>query len=191
MNSPVRSPLPAVATLLALVAAGQGRAHVADEIVVTLDPVTLTETVTMTAETLSMLAPIDADADGELTRGDLDLRRDALKVGVWDQAKLTPCTRGEEKAWLEPGYVALQAKFTCAEGELSQEFRWLMVLPPNYRVVFGNQVAKGDTRTLHVQRPGWKTERVFSVTVPLLVWGLIGGLLATVVGFWLVRRLRP
>lgn len=191
MNSPVRSPLPAVATLLALVAPAPVRAHVADEIVVTLDPATLTETVTMTAETLAMLAPIDADADGELTQADLDARRDAVKVGVWDQAKLEPCTRGEEKAWLEPGYVALRAKFTCANGELSQEFRWLMVLPPNYRVVFGNQVAKGDTRTLHVTRPEWKTERVLRLTVPMMVWGVIGGLVAIVVGFWLVRRLRP
>lgn len=175
---------------MVLFSARVAQAHVADEIVVTLDEAALTETITMTAETLSMLAPVDADGDGELTQADLDARKEALKVGVWDQAKLEPCTRAAETAWLEPGYVALKAVFTCREGELSQEFRWLMVLPPNYRVIFGSQVAKGDTRTLHVPRAA-KRAPAARVTTATWVWGVIGGVVATVVGFWLVRRLRP
>ena len=175
---------------MVLFVARLAQAHVADEIVVTLDEASLTETLTMTAETLSMLAPVDADGDGELTQADLDARKEALKVGVWDQARLEPCTRSQETAWLEPGFIALKAKFTCRDGELSQEFRWLMVLPPNYRVVFGNQVAKGDTRTLHVPR-ATKPPPDEGVTKATWVWGVVGGLVATVVGLWLVRRWRP
>lgn len=164
-------------------------AHAADEIIVTLDEASMTETVTMTADTLAMLAPIDADGDGELTQADLDARKDALKVGVWEQAKLQPCTRTNETATLEPGFVALRARFTCPpDGELTQDFRWLMVLPPTYRVIFGNQIAKGDARTLHV--PRWKTTKVVGFTLSTAVWGLIGGAVATIVGFWLVRRWR-
>ncbi len=163
-------------------------AHAADEIIVTLDEASMTETITMTADTLAMLAPIDADGDGELTQGDLDARRDALRVGVWDQAKLQPCTRSSETATLEPGFVALRARFSCPPGELTQDFRWLMVLPPTYRVIFGNQIAKGDARTLHVARAAPKAAP--GVTGATIWWGVAGGVVATIVGFWLVRRWR-
>jgi hypothetical protein len=132
-------------------------AHSADEIGVSLADVAhegaLTETISLTADTLALLAPIDANGDGELTQADLDARADALRVGVWDQARLLPCARHGESATLEPGYVTLKARFVCPEGvELTQEFRWLMVLPPNHRVVFGDQVAQGQLRTLHLTR---------------------------------------
>ncbi|MBL8950017.1 MAG: hypothetical protein JNK82_04515 [Myxococcaceae bacterium] len=163
--------------------------HVADEIVVTFDEATRVETVTMTADTLAMLAPIDADGDGELTQADLDARAEALKLGVWEQAKLSPCTRSRERASIEPGFVALTAKYECPPGgELSQEFKWLMVLPSNYRVIFGNQVAKGDSRTVHLTRSPPKAAE--PDVQSLVVWGLVGGAIATVVGFGLVRRLR-
>jgi len=161
--------------------------HVADEIVVSLDEQTMTQQITMTADTLALLAPVDADGDGELTQADLDARADAIRLGVWEQAKLEPCTRSGERASIEPGYVALTAKVECpAAGELTQEFKWLMVLPPNYRVIFGNQVAKGDLRTLHVAR----AKPAGPDAPSLVVWGLVGGLVATAVGFLLVRRLR-
>lgn len=161
-------------------------AHVADEIVVTLDEQGI-ETITMTADTLAMLAPIDANGDGELTQADLDARAAALKLGVWDQAKLEPCTRGGETATLEPGCVALTARFTCPPGtELTQEFRWLMVLPATYRVVFADQIAKGEQRTLHVAAAA----RAATPLGPRWLWGLVGGLIATLVGFGLVRRRR-
>ncbi len=165
--------------------------HVSDEIVVKLDENMRVETVTMTADTLALLAPVDADGDGELTQGDLDARADAIRLGVWEQAKLAPCTRSGERASIEPGYVALIATYQCpADGELSQEFKWLMVLPPNYRVLFGNQIAKGEQRTIHVTRA--RSQSIAHVELgSLVVWGLVGGLVATAVGFWLVRRLRP
>jgi hypothetical protein len=164
-------------------------AHAADEIIVTLDEQSMAQTVTMTADTLALLAPIDSDGDGELTQGDLDARRDAIRVGVWDQAKLQPCTRSNESATLEPGFVALRARYSCPpEGELTQEFRWLMVLPPTYRVIFGNQIAKGDARTLHVGRGAPKAAP--GISGATIFWGLAGGVVATLVGFWLVRRWR-
>ena len=66
-----------------------------------------------------------------------------------------------------------------------------MVLPSNYRVIFGNQVAKGELRTLHVPRavPA-SSARPPAEPWRLVLVGLLGGLVATVVGFWLVRRFR-
>jgi hypothetical protein len=214
-DSSVRSWLPAVLLTLVSVTA---HAHDADVIFVELaagQGGAYAERVTMTAATLGQLAPVDADGDGQLTQADLDARKDALRLGVWEQAKLTPCTRSNETARLEPGYVELTAQFQCAEGELSQEFRWLMVLPSNYRVQMGNQVADSAMRTLHMARPEmqWKTTPLLSVTLSSLSWlavaavaglcllavvaaltgrrrlalGLFGVALA-VLGFWLAER---
>ncbi|MBK7863362.1 MAG: hypothetical protein IPJ65_33130 [Archangiaceae bacterium] len=189
-----------------MLASASAAAHVADEIVVTLDEATLTETLTLTADTLAMLAPIDADADGELTQADLDARRAALVAGVWEQAKLEPCTRSAESASLEPGYVELKARFQCPPGELSQEFRWLMVLPPQYRVIAGDQVAHGDQRTVHLRRgvaeppPRGRFGPLDVAAAALIVAGAVGAaykrtrwpgaaLALFALGFWLVHRL--
>jgi hypothetical protein len=154
-------------------AAGQGGAYA--------------ERVTMTAATLGQLAPVDADGDGQLTQSDLDARKDALRLGVWDQAKLTPCTRSNETAELKPGYVELTAQFQCTEGELSQEFRWLMVLPSNYRVQLGNQVADSTMRTLHMARPEPAAEgRIYFVSSVVVFAGLL--MFAAAVAFVLKQR---
>jgi hypothetical protein len=139
----------------ALLVAKTAHAHAADEIIVTLTEQpdgTFIERITMTAQTLALLAPVDLDSDSELTQTELDEGAKALIAGVWEQAKLSPCARSSERAWLEISYVALSARFSCGDGELSQEFRWLMVLPATYRVVMGEQVARSDARTLHVPR---------------------------------------
>jgi hypothetical protein len=200
-DSSVRSWLPAVLlTLVSLTA----HAHDADVIFVELaagQGGAYAERVTMTAATLGQLAPVDADGDGQLTQADLDARRDALKVGVWDQAKLVPCTRSNETAELKPGYVELTAMFQCGEGELSQEFRWLMVLPSNYRVQMGNQVADATMRTLHVSAEKPSIEGGFGVLVVpavALVLACVAfilkrrrialGLALAAAGFWLAER---
>jgi len=188
----VRSWLPAV--LLVLIA-GAADAHDADVIFVELAKGpgdTFAERMTMTAATLGLLAPVDADGDGELTQKDLDARRDAVRVGVWDQALLTPCTRANETATLEPGYVALTAQFTCGPGELTQDFRWLMVLPSNYRVVMGQQQADATLRTLHVARPGqgWSTRQLLSVKLSSAAWLVALAALACTVGAMVAFVLR-
>ena len=161
----MRSWLPAVLPCLVAVTA---HAHDADVIFVELssgEGGAVAERVTMTAQTLAMLAPVDADGDGQLTQADLDARADALRLGVWEQAKLSPCTRSNETATLKPGYIELTARFACEHGELSQEFKWLQVLPSNYRVQMGNQVADSTMRTLHVGAPKTVIEGGFGVPV--------------------------
>jgi hypothetical protein len=122
------------------------------------------------------------------------------------------CNRAPARAsaTLEPGYVALTAHFSCPPGELTQEFRWLMVLPSNYRVVMGDQSADANLRTLHVQRPEWTTVKLVSFTLGWRLWVAVGaaglaalaaalrrrrfalafaGLALFALGFWLVERL--
>ncbi len=126
--------------------AATASAHDADVIYVTLTeapPGALEERVTLTASTLSQLAPIDADQDGALSQEDLDSRSAAIAAGVWDQMPLqaaTPCVRSSERALVRDGYVELVARFACPTGELSQDFRILRGLTSNYRVVLGRQV---------------------------------------------------
>ena len=132
--------------LAALLAAGSARAHDADIIYVLLTDAAgggLEEVVTLTAGTLSQLAPVDADADGALSQADLDARTAAINAGVWDQMTLeadVPCVRSGERAILRDGFVELVARFACAPGPLSQDFRILRVLTSNYRVVLGQQL---------------------------------------------------
>ena len=181
----MRLSLPAVALLLS----SGARAHVADEIVVAWNEASRTQTLTMTADTLAMLAPVDADADGELTQADLDARADAIRAGVWEQARLQGCSRSNERASIEPGYVALTARFDCPRGELTQDFRLLLVLPPNYRVVYGNQAARGELTTLHLGgvAMGEAAGEGLRWWIPA---GAAGAVALVVVGMWLVRRRR-
>jgi hypothetical protein len=104
--------------------------------------------VTLTAQSLALLAPVDADDDGRLTDGELQEAAPALRAGVWNQMPLAspgaPCERTAERAALREAYVELGAEYRCAPGELTQTFRILDVLPSNYQVVLG---AFGDGGT--------------------------------------------
>jgi hypothetical protein len=149
------------ALLAAVLLAPAAWAHDADVIYVRLTDAAageLDENVTLTAGTLSQLAPIDADGDGALSQSDLDARTDALRAGVWDQMPLeaqTPCARRAEKAVLRDGFVELAARFSCGPGALNQEFRILRGLTSNYRVVLGRQLEGDSGRTFaqgNVQR---------------------------------------
>jgi hypothetical protein len=168
--------------LVAAVFAGVARAHDADLVYVLVrvpdgaPPDELLETVTLTPGALGLLAPVDADGDGVLTQADLDARGPSVKAGVWDDMPLSTgaaCNRSAERAWLREGYVELEARFRCGAGELRQDFRFLRVLPTNYRVVLGSQLdgernrafAQGTLTSLVVPRPappGWWSREAFA-----------------------------
>jgi hypothetical protein len=171
--------------VLALVLAGsapEAQAHDADVVYVLVRSrsgaaTELVETVTLTASTLGQLAPVDADEDGLLGQADLDERAASLKAGLWDDMPLTAggglCSRSNERAWLREGFVELEAVFGCGAGELRQDFRFLRVLPTNYRVVLGSQFdgernrsfAQGTHSSVTVPRPpkpGWWSTVAFS-----------------------------
>lgn len=156
------------ALLAAISFAGAARAHDADVIFALVEQRdgALLETVTMTSSSLGLLAPVDADGDGALSQEDLDARAAALRAGVWEDIPLSAgaarCTLGPTTARVREGFVELQARFTCPDGELRQDFRVLRVLPANYRVVLGSQldgergargVAQGTFTTLSIPRP--------------------------------------
>ncbi len=123
--------------------------------------------VTLTAQSLQLLAPVDADEDGRLTADELQRGAAAIGAGLWNQMPLRaasgPCTRTGDTALLRDTYVELHADFACGEGELTQTFRILDVLPSNYQVVLGaygdgglrNQgFARGHSQTLTVLGTG-------------------------------------
>ncbi|MBX7096647.1 MAG: hypothetical protein K1X89_02950 [Myxococcaceae bacterium] len=113
----------------------------------------LTESITATAQTLALLAPLDADDDGRLDQADLDARTAALVAGVWDQVPLrasAACLRFGEAAFLRDGYLELTAGFTCPPGELSQDFRVLRVLPAGYSVRLSSDLG-GEVREATAQ----------------------------------------
>ncbi len=136
-----------LAVPLALVlGAGVARAHDADIIYTQVrrtqaDAPEVRVLLTLTASTLSLILPADADGDGAVSQADLDARRAALEVGLWDALPLTaggaPCTRKEHAAQVRETYVELTATFTCPPGTLRQTFTVLSLLPSNYRVVLG------------------------------------------------------
>lgn len=142
-------------------------AHDADVLYARLEttPTGLTEIITLTNATLLQLAPVDADGDSLLTQNDLDSRADAIVAGVWNDLPLTaggvPCTRANERALLEDGFISLSADWVCGEGDLRQDFKILRILPTNYRVVLGSQLegergrrfAQGVFTALEVPRP--------------------------------------
>ncbi|MFT3836033.1 MAG: hypothetical protein QM723_03420 [Myxococcaceae bacterium] len=176
------------------------------------------ERITMAAGTLGQLAPVDADNDGELTDADLSHRQDAVRAGVWEQMPLfageKPCTYADPKIAIRDTYLELWARFSCGDGELKQELKWLRILPSNYRVVVGSQldgergsqVAQGNVQTLYLPRPSahrapllpWEAGAVFAalgVTVGALGFGrkktqaralLALGLVLVAVGGWVL-----
>jgi hypothetical protein len=126
---------------------------------------TLFEIVTLSNATLELLAPVDANDDGLVSQEDLDARAGALKAGFWNDVPLSAgrvaCTRFDEAARAEDGFVTLTAHWRCLEGDLRQDFKVLRVLPTNYRVVLGSQLdgergqrfAQGVFTALEVPRP--------------------------------------
>ena len=156
-----------LAFFLFCLCSGVARAHDADVIYVLVEAHAehLEETVTLTASSLGQLAPVDADGDSELSQADLDARADSVRVGVWEQMPLSAggkaCVRGDERSTLREGFVELRAQLSCGEGELRQDFRFLSILPTNYRVVLGSQLdgernrafAQGTLTALSISRP--------------------------------------
>jgi hypothetical protein len=134
-----------IAAILSL--SGRTYAHSADIIYVLIHSDehragTLTETLTMSPETLLKLAPVDADSDGEVTQKELESKSKAIELGVWNDAPLQstiPCKRIASLANARPGFIELSAQFECTPGPLTQDFRLLRVLPANYRVMIGSQ----------------------------------------------------
>ncbi len=147
-------------TLLLCLLAGAARAHDADLIYARLDVTRspgaqrVQEVLTLAPGALIQLAPVDADGDRQLTQAELDAHADALAAGVWEQAPLKAgaslCTREAAAAVLKDSHVELSARFRCPEGELSQTFRLLSVLPAGFRVVAdgSDQFAQGHLQTL-------------------------------------------
>ncbi|WP_164021141.1 HupE/UreJ family protein [Pyxidicoccus trucidator] len=102
------------------------------------------QVLTLTAGTLGLLLPADADGDGTVSQADLESRRAALEVGVWDALPLTaggqPCARTSHSALFRQTYVELSATFTCPPGPLRQTYTVLSVLPVGYRVILGSSL---------------------------------------------------
>jgi hypothetical protein len=141
---------PRVVLAVLLLAAGAASAHDADilysQVRRTQGPESseVRQVLTLTAGTLGLLLPADADGDGTVSQADLDARRAALEVGVWDAVPLTaggqPCTRTAHAALLRQTYVELSATFTCPPGPLRQTYTVLAVLPAGYRVILGSSL---------------------------------------------------
>jgi hypothetical protein len=91
-----------------------------------------------------------------------------------------PCTRSGEAAFAREGLVELQARFRCVAGDLRQDFRFLRVLPANYRVTVssrfeagrGTVFAQGSLTSVSIARPALPREW----SVPALRRGLGEGL---------------
>jgi hypothetical protein len=131
--------------LALLLGAGAARAHDADIIYTQVRRTQegspeVRVRLTLTASTLSLLLP--ADGDGNLSQAELDARRAALEVGIWDALPLTaggqPCTRQEHAALRAETFVELTASFVCPPGPLRQTYTVLSLLPANYQVVLGS-----------------------------------------------------
>lgn len=138
-----------VAPVLLLLLAGSARAHDADILYAQARRTSaqgphgseVRERLTLTAGTLGLLLPADVDGDGAIAQAELDARRSALEVGLWDAVPLTaggaPCTRQAHAAQVREGFIELTATFICGPGPLRQTFTVLSLLPANYRVVVG------------------------------------------------------
>ncbi|WP_224366661.1 HupE/UreJ family protein [Hyalangium versicolor] len=140
------------AVLVLMLAVGEARAHDADILYAQVQRTQpggpeVRARVTLTASTLSLLLPADADRDGSVSQADLEARRPALEVGFWDALPLTaggaPCARKEHTAQVREGFVELAATFQCPPGPLRQTYTVLSILPSNYRVVLGTYGGEG------------------------------------------------
>lgn len=152
-----------LAVPLALVlGAGVARAHDADIIYTQVrrtqaDAAEVRVQLTLTATTLALVLPVDVDGDGAVSQADLDARRAALEVGLWDALPLTaggaPCARKEHAARERETYVELTATYQCPPGTLRQTYTVLSLLPPNYRVVLGSFNGEGGQLFADAQQP--------------------------------------
>jgi hypothetical protein len=156
--------------LALLVVAGSASAHDADILHAQLwrpeaGGPEVRERLTLTADTLALLIPADADGDGALTQADLEARAPALAVGLWDAIPLSaggqPCARTGTSARVRESFVELGATFQCAPGELRQRFSLLSLLPSNYKVVLGSSI-QGEQG----QRFADASQPTFIVSVP-------------------------
>jgi hypothetical protein len=149
--------------LALLLGAGVARAHDADIIYTQVrrtkaDASEVRVLMTMTPSTLLRVLPADADGDGAVSQADLDARRAALEVGLWDALPLTaggaPCTRKEHSAKEHATYyLELTATYQCPPGPLRQTYTVLSLLPPNYRVVLGSFAGEGGQLFADAQQP--------------------------------------
>jgi len=135
-----------------LLAATAAQAHDADILYtqvrrVAPDSAEVRQVLTLTAPSLALLVPADADGDGTVSQADLDARHAALAVGVWDAMPLTAggqaCARTAHDARLRQTFVELSATYSCPPGALRQRYGVLSVLPEGYRVILGS-VAEGE-----------------------------------------------
>lgn len=171
----------ALAACLAAIAPA-ARAHDADVIYVQPREAgkTVTIAATMTAQTLALLAPIDADGDGLLTQADADQSAAAIRLGFWEQAPLTGngarCALGAARTLVRPTDVLLEADFECLAGELIQDFRLLSVLPKNYSVALGagaaSKLASAHYPKTTITYRSQLQSAAPTALVPVWLWGV-------------------
>lgn len=171
-------------------------AHEEDVVRVTLrfdaNPGQYFESVVVSAETLPLLMPIDADGDGVLSQTDLDAKAAALRVGFWDEAPLTgeaPCIWRQGQARMHGVWVTLDAEFQCPSAPHRQDFRFLRVLPQDYQVVlisqrdgfeFEHGVATRQLSSISIE-PKKASPKPFS-PFALAALALLGSMAAVIVG---------
>ncbi len=180
MRAPKRNVPARLLSLAALLAAGETSAHDADVIYVQprFEGGWVTVRASMSAATLALLAPIDADGDGLFTQADADASAAAIRAGFWAQAPLSgggeSCALGKSRAAARPSEVVLEADFVCAPGELRQDFWVLRVLPKNYSVTWGASAAQARaTASVGVTAIAYSLGRASSrplAPVPVWVW---------------------
>lgn len=171
--------------LALLLGAGVARAHDADIIYTQVqrtraDASEVRVLLTMTPSTLLRVLPADADGDGTVSQADLDARRAALEVGLWDALPLTaggaPCTRKQHAAREHATYyLELTATYQCPPGALRQTYTVLSLLPPNYRVVLGTFSGEGGQLFADAQQPTLEIPEQGGPATPSVVSPGLGG----------------
>ena len=130
-----------LATALVVAATLPAWGHDADVIFAQVEPLNdggFVEHLTLTADALGLLAPVDVNRDGMLTQEELWESEPSIRAGVWGdtvvRAEGQPCPLGRTRATLTPTVVVLDAEFACPAQVVEQTFRFLSVLPANFRV---------------------------------------------------------
>lgn len=189
--------------MLVVVVAAAARAHPADllSLVVVEQPSGGLETsVVLTAETLGLLAPVDADRDGLLTAAELAQAGPAIAAGVWGAVRLArggACALRNPTGSLRESVVELRARFECpGRGELQIDVRALSVLPVTYSAEVAVALRGVPPQALTLQAP--RTSGTVSAPAALAPGGgtwrwLVGGgaavlVLALLLSRWLSGR---
>jgi hypothetical protein len=135
-------------------------AHDADLVAVQLsvgEGGVVTQRMSLSPATLSLLIPRASTESPEL-----DELREAIEAGVWGEVVLSAqglrCPLMDSTAALHQGSVELSANFRCGAGPLRIDFRFLAILPPNYRVSLRStdappQFAQGNFTALWISLP--------------------------------------